>query len=276
MPQPIRRTGPPRLAVGCCAYSYRDHLRGAATPALTMLDFLDECARSGCDGVELTSYYLPDPLPYRVARDCAGRACRLGLHIAGTAVGGSLALAPGEDRDRQIGLVRRWVDACVDLGGGSVRVFAGPAPTGVEEATARRWAAEALADCAAYAADRGIFLALENHGGLTATPEGLLDLLERVPSEWLGVELDTGNFATSDPYADLSACAPYAISVHVKTEIAPGGVPETADFVRIAETLRTAGYRGYLHLEYEGREPAWTSVPAALAAIRRAASLPHS
>ncbi|HSV72579.1 MAG TPA: sugar phosphate isomerase/epimerase family protein [Chthonomonadales bacterium] len=270
MPQPVRRVGPPRLAVGCCAYSYREHLTGAASPALSVEGFLDECARAGCDGVELTSYYLPNPLPYHAARLLATRACRLGLHIAGTAVGGSLALPAGPERDAQIGVVRRWIDACIDLGGASVRVFAGAAPEGVPEVTARKWAVESLLECLAHASDRGVLLALENHGGLTATAEGLLGLVDTVSSEWLAVELDTGNFLTEDPYADLARCSPYAVAVHVKTDIFPAGHREATDYARIAQLLRESGYRGYLHLEYEGREPAWTAVPEALRAIRAA------
>jgi sugar phosphate isomerase/epimerase len=46
---------------------------------------------------------------------------------------------------------------------------------------------ECLQECAAYAAERGVLLALENHGGLTGTADQTLALLKAVDSEWLGL-----------------------------------------------------------------------------------------
>jgi len=132
--------------------------------------------------------------------------------------------------------------------------------------------AECLEECVAYAADRGVMLALENHGGVVATPEGLLDILSLVGSDWLGVKLDTGNFNSPDPYADLAKCAPYAISTHIKTEMRRNNVVEPADIGRLARVLRGAGYRGYMNLEYEAAEDASTAVPRAISEMRKAAA----
>ena len=68
-------------------------------------------------------------------------------------------------------------------------------------------------------------LALENHGGITATPDQLLKLVQAIDSPNFGVNLDTGNFHGDDPYADLARLAPYAVNVQVKTEITPQGKP---------------------------------------------------
>jgi sugar phosphate isomerase/epimerase len=97
-----------------------------------------------------------------------------------------------------------------------------------------------------------VFLALENHGGLTATADGLLALVRDVNSPWFGVNLDTGNFHSEDPYAELAQLAPYAINVQVKVSITPaGGKRQQADFRRLADIVASAGYRGYVVLEYE-------------------------
>ena len=69
-------------------------------------------------------------------------------------------------------------------------------------------------------------LALENHGGITATPEQFLKLVKAVDSPNFGVNLDTGNFHGDDPYADLAKIAPYAVNVQVKTEISREGKPQ--------------------------------------------------
>ena len=66
-------------------------------------------------------------------------------------------------------------------------------------------------------------LALENHGGITATPDQILQLVKAVDAPNFGVNLDTGNFHGADPYADLAELAPYAVNVQVKTEICRKG-----------------------------------------------------
>jgi len=120
------------------------------------------------------------------------------------------------------------------------------------EAEAHRLAVEAIEQCCEYSGKKGIFLALENHGGLTATAAGLLKLVRDVKSPWFGVNLDTGNFHEGNLYAELAEAAPYAINVQVKVVIsAAGRRKEPADFKRLAKILRDVGYRGYIVLEYE-------------------------
>jgi len=103
---------------------------------------------------------------------------------------------------------------------------------------------------------------LENHGGITATAEGTLSILQAVKSDWFGLNLDTGNFHTADPYADLEKVAPYAVVVQVKTELKrPDQKPEEADLKRKIEMLRKVNYRGYVVLEYEAAEDPKTAIP---------------
>ena len=66
----------------------------------------------------------------------------------------------------------------------------------------------AIQEACDYAAKYGIFLALENHGGITATIDQMLTIVKAVKHDWFGVNLDTGNFHTADPYADLAKIAP--------------------------------------------------------------------
>lgn len=267
---PVRRATGSSLRVGCCAYSYRDYLTGTS-PRMSIEDFIDRCAELGCDSVELTSYYFPSPISVRGLHRIARRCFLNGLEVSGTAVGNIFALPPGPAREAQINLVRHWIDLSADLGSPCLRVFAGAVPKGVSLRTGRQWVAECVQTCAEYAADHGVILGLENHGGVVATPEGLLDILRRVNSEWVGAKLDSGNFDSPDPYGDLAKSAPYAVSTHVKTEIRRDGVIEATDYRRLAALLRNAGYRGHLNLEYEGAEDAATAVPRAIADMLEAA-----
>jgi len=97
-----------------------------------------------------------------------------------------------------------------------------------------------------------VHLALENHGGPTATADGLLAFVRDINSPWFGVNLDSGNFHSDDPYAELEKIAPYALNAQIKVVMSgEGKKKEPADFKRLAKILREAHYRGYVVLEYE-------------------------
>lgn len=270
--EPIRRDGQARFKFSLAAYSYRS-LLGGANPQLTLEDFIDDCARMGLDGTELTSYYFPADADERYLLSLKRRAFLLGLDVSGTAVGNDFCHPPGEKRDEQIALVNKWVDRAAVLTAPVIRIFSGRPGKGQSAEEAHRLAVEGIQQCCDYAATKGVFLALENHGGLTTEPEGLLALVRDVDSPWFGVNVDTGNFHTADPYADLARIAPYAVNVQVKVAMQPGGrdrkkVP--ADFSRLAQIMRDAAYRGYIVLEYEEPEDPRQACPRYIDEIRRA------
>jgi sugar phosphate isomerase/epimerase len=115
----------------------------------------------------------------------------------------------------------------------------------------------------------GVYLALENHGGITDTPEHLLELVKPVKSKWLGVNVDTGNFRTTDPYADSAKIAPYGVVSQVKTEVYPGGKKQDADLAKVVKIMKDANFHGYIALEYEGSEDPKVAVPKHIKELRK-------
>ncbi|HEY3393922.1 MAG TPA: TIM barrel protein, partial [Lacipirellulaceae bacterium] len=113
-------------------------------------------------------------------------------------------------------------------------------------------------------------MGLENHWGLGRTPEGVLRIIDAVDSPWLQATLDTGNFL-EDPYDRLELMAPRAVLVQAKTYYG-GGIwyALELDYPRIAELLRRHNYRGYVSLEYEGKEDWRTAIPRSLERLREA------
>jgi sugar phosphate isomerase/epimerase len=173
------------------------------------------------------------------------------LDISGTAVGNDFCEPPGPKRDEQIALVKRWIDHAEVLGAPVIRIFSGSVKRGQSAKEAHRMAVEGIEECCQYAGEHGVFLALENHGGLTESAEGILGLVRDVKSAWFGVNMDTGNFHTDDVYGDLAKLAPYTLNVQVKVVIQPAGdKKQPTDFARLAKILREAGYRGYIVLEF--------------------------
>jgi sugar phosphate isomerase/epimerase len=267
--EPIKRDGKSFFKFSLAAYSYRDLL--TAKPAkFTLDDFIGDCAKMGLDGTELTSYYFPPDPSGEYLRHLKQLCFQLGLDVSGTAVGNDFCHPPGKQRDAEIRDVKRWVDHAQTLGAPVIRIFSGH-PHGTSEQEAHRLAVEAIEECCQYSGERGVFLALENHGGLTTTADGLLALVKDVQSPWFGVNLDTGNFNTADPYADLARLAPYALNVQVKVSIHPaGGQRGHADFRRLAQIVADAGYRGYIVLEFEENEDPREACPRYVDEMRAA------
>jgi len=268
--EPISRPGPAKFKFSLAGYSYRKLLSGSS-PVLKLEDFIADCAAMGLEGTEPTSYYFPKDLTPQRLRQYKHQAFRLGLDISGTGVGNDFCHPPGPKRDEQLALVKRWIEYAEVLGAPMVRIFAGGPKAGQTPDQVYALVIDAIEECCEQAAAHGVFLALENHGGLTATAEGVLRLVKAVKSPWFGVNLDTGNFRSADPYAELEKIAPYAINVHVKVTMAPAGAgKQPTDYVRIKKILTSAGYRGYITLEYEEEEDPRTACPRHLDAIRRA------
>ncbi len=152
-----------------------------------------------------------------------------------------------------------------------IRIFSGHAQDGLSTAEAHKLAVAGIEETCQYAGEHGVYLALENHGGLTATADGLLALVHDVKSPWFGVNLDTGNFHTPDPYGDLARLAPYAVNVQVKISMQPaGGQREPADLKRLAQILKDSGYRGYIVLEFEEPTDPLVECPRYIVEMRRA------
>ena len=272
---PIVRSGQPHLKLSLAAYSFYRHLsQNWPSPkhegSMTLLDFIDFCGEQDLDGVELTSYYFPKQITPEYIQQVKEKTFRLGLDISGTAIGNDFCKPAGEALDAEKAMTRQWIDYAAQLGAPVIRIFAGYVPPGDTEAAALDRCVAAIDESVAYAASKGVVLALENHGGVTATPEQLLAIVKRVaPSSSFGVNFDSGNFNTADPYASLEMIAPYAMNTQVKVSVLPaGGQKQPSDLARVIRILKQAHYRGYLVLEYEDEAEPRTAIPPLLKQLR--------
>lgn len=141
---------------------------------------------------------------------------------------------------------------------------------GYTEDDAFKWCIDSIEKCLPKAAECGVLLALENHWGLTSKPEGLLRIKKAIDDPWLGVLMDTGNFL-ENPYDKLEKVAPYASFVQAKTYYG-GGEWYTLDldYPRIIQILRKADYKGYIAIEFEGKEAAESGVRKSVDMLRKA------
>jgi sugar phosphate isomerase/epimerase len=265
---PIPRPDRPKLRSSLAAYSFRQWL-DLKKPTMTLPQFIDFAASQDLDAVELTSYYFPETTPEYLG-SLKLQCTRLGLDISGTAVGNNFCVTDPVKLKTEKQLVKSWIEHTSRLGGKTIRIFAGNLPKGDDEEKARARCVEAIQESCDYAAKYGIYLALENHGGITATPEQLLAIVKAVKHDAFGINLDSGNFRTADPYGDLEKIAPYAVNAQIKTEITPKGKKtEEADLQRLVGILKKANYRGYVALEYEAKEDAKVAVPRYLTELKK-------
>lgn len=269
--EPIRRTGKPHLRLSIAAYSYRKYLdlKAKPQPSMTLEDFAEIAAGLELDAIEPTGYYFADTSPEYLAR-LKGKCIRLGLDVSGSAVGNNFCVADPAKLKDQIASVKKWTEHTSLLGGKALRIFAGNVDKGDTEEKARSRCVEAIQECCDHAAKFGVYMALENHGGIVATVEQMLGIIKAVKHDWFGVNLDTGNFHSADPYADLEKLVPYAVNVQIKTEIARANKPkEDADLKRLIDMLRQGGYRGYVALEYEAAEEPKTAIPKHVETLKK-------
>jgi sugar phosphate isomerase/epimerase len=268
--EPIKRNGAAKFKFSLAGYSYRNLFRGNP-PELTLEDFIVDCARFGLEGAEPTSYYFPKDVTVEYLRNLKGLAFRLGLDISGTAIGNDFCHPPGPERDKQMAAAKKWIEYAEILNAPVIRIFSGKPRGDQDLEEAHRLAVEGMEEACDFAGKHGVFLALENHGGLTTQVDGMLRLIADVKSPWFGVNVDTGNFRSADPYADLAKIAPYALNVQVKVTMSSAeGKKSPADFGRLAQILTDVGYRGYIVLEYEENDDPRVACPKYLDQIRAA------
>ena len=251
---PVTRGGKPRLRLGLAGYSMRDYLTGKLQPAMDS-PRLHRARRRVGGGRGRADVVL---LPARLHAGLRGRAeaplpparsRRLDdahpqhLHLPGGAGAGEgdrarQALARrgrGPRLPRHPHLRRRRAEGPAGGRGPAElrRVRSRPAPT-----TRRSEASSSPSRTTAAS---------------WPSPDGLLEIVKAVKSEWFGVNLDTGNFHGVDPYADLARCVPYAVTAQVKVEMqAKGGPKQEADLGRLVRPaegrrlprLRDARVRG--------------------------------
>lgn len=145
-----------------------------------------------------------------------------------------------------------------------------PPLPGYKDEDGFKWVIDCFERCIPTAEKCGVVMGLENHWGLGRTPQGVNRIVEAVNSPWLGVTCDMGNFL-ENPYDKLDAILPRATMVHAKTYYG-GGLWYTLDldYPRIIALIRKRHYRGYVSLEFEGKENPMIGVPRSLATLQKA------
>ena len=165
----------------------------------------------------------------------------------------------------------KWLDAAAFLGCHSIRVNAASNPK-LPYDEQMKLAADGLHRLCVEADQRGLFVVVENHGGLSSNGLWLTGVMKMADHPRVGILPDFGNFYTDrntgelyNPYKGLREFMPFVkkgMSAKAYdwdtgagkfyTEDRREGREMTLDYERLLKIVVDAGYRGYIGIEYEG------------------------
>jgi sugar phosphate isomerase/epimerase len=240
-----------RVQYSVNAYSFNDEFKSGKMDFFDMMEF---AADIGLHAVDLTSYYfssypnLPDKAEIFALKK---RALELGLNISWTGVRNNFVTADVAAREKDRQMIKDWLAVSSQIGSSILRIFTGRnLPDGYTKDQVKAWLVEEYKLCARYGAEVGVIAALQNHNEFLFTADEVIDILERVDSEWFGLILDiSGLRTTDDPYAEAEKLAPYANYWFIKEHVYHNKEKKPTDLAKMATMIKKQGFRGYVSFE---------------------------
>lgn len=273
----------PRIKLSISSYSYW-HFKEKKFPIETVID---EAAKLGVEGIDILHRQMESE-DNAYLQQLKRHAFVNGIAFTCLSIHQSFVSPDKEFLAKQIEHTKHCIELAARMGIPSLRLNSGrwgtiksfdelmanrgvePILEGYTEDDGFKWCIDSIEKCLPTAETNGVLLALENHWGLCSTPEGQLRIKNAIDSPWLGIMMDTGNFL-EDPYDKLEMLAPYTNFVQAKTYYGGGEwYSLDLDYDRIVKILKDVNYRGYISLEFEGKEDPFTAVPRSIDMLRKA------
>jgi sugar phosphate isomerase/epimerase len=237
-------------------------------------DLLDFAASLGFDGVDITGYYFKgypqvpdDEYLFHIKR----KAHALGLDISGTGVRNDFTIADKSKRDLEVALVKNWIEVAAKIGAPVIRVFAGTQKNeGLTKEQVREWMLKDLQTCVDYGKQHGVIIGLQNHNDYIQTADEVIQIIQLINSEWLGLILDTGSYRVNDPYEEIAKSVKYTVNWQVKENVFLNGAEVETNMEKLLGIIKTSGYKGYLPIETLGDGDPKVKVPVLLSKLKKA------
>lgn len=271
-----------RQRIGVSTYSFwqfnREELR-------EIRKCIELSAEMGFDGVEVLHVQMTSEAPSYL--QAIKRAAFLnGVDLCGFSTHQGFLSRDPADRQKNVDHTIKCIELAYDMGIPTMRVNTGrwgtskdfdalmanrgiePTPEGFTDDIGFGWVIECFEKCLKTAERCGVILGLENHWGLGRTAEGVLRVVNAIDSPWLQVTTDTGNFL-EDPYDRLELLMPKTVLLQAKTYYGGGlWYSLDLDYKRIGAMLKRHSYKGYVSLEFEGKDDPLVAIPKSLALLR--------
>jgi len=288
--------GPSKMAVGAeivarrpnpiavSSYSFWRYNDATKLPIERCLDIASEM---GFDGFEVLHVQMQDE-SNSYCQKLKRRAFVHGMPLCGFSTHQGFVHPDVAERKKNIGHTRRCLQLAHEMGIPTMRVNTGrwrttksfdelmknkgiePRLPGYTDDEGFAWVIDSFEQLLPDAEKYGVLMGLENHWGLGRDADGVLRIVNAIDSPWLQVTLDTGNFLENQE-AQYREMAPRTVFVQAKTYYG-GGKWYTLDidYDLVAKILRKQDYRGYISLEFEGKEDYETAIPKSLKRLREA------
>ena len=214
--------------------------------------------RFGLTGVEYVNSFFRDKVgDFDYLGEMKRRAADQGVQSLLIMIDGEGQLAHQDDAQRRRAIENhfKWLAAAAFLGCHSIRVNAAG---GGDPAEAQKRAADSLVRLAEVAKPYGLNVIVENHGGTSSNGEWLSGVMRTANHDRVGTLPDFGNFHMGggqwyDRYKGMEELMPFAKAVSAKShDFDDEGNEKNTDYRRVMTTVKNAGYRGFVGIEYEG------------------------
>ena len=248
---------------------------------------IDKAANMGFDGIEFLLMQMQSE-DNSYLQKLKRQAFHAGLDIMGFSTHQGFVFPDKKTRDEEVSKTIRQIELAYMLGIPTMRLNTGrwnttesfddlmankgiePVLEGYTIDEGFDWVIDSIGQCVPVAEKCGVVLGLENHWGLGRTADGVLKIVDAINSPWLQITSDTGNFLENQ-YDQLEMMAPKTSLIQAKTYFG-GGKWYTLDidYNRVAGIFRKVNYRGYVSIEFEGKEDPVTAIPKSLELVREA------
>ncbi|HSU30923.1 MAG TPA: TIM barrel protein [Bryobacteraceae bacterium] len=165
---------------------------------------------------------------------------------------------------------RPWIDVARFLGCSGIRVNLNEVERPGQKEAVLEASVDGYGRLLEYGAQHEIDVLVQNHLGYSCDPNWLVRVMQQVNNKHAGVEADPGHFQelfivnkpqgghtahmgqSFDLYAGLQTLMPYSKAVNAKTHAFDAHGNETSfDYSRILKIVKSAGYSGFIGIEWE-------------------------
>jgi sugar phosphate isomerase/epimerase len=200
--------------------------------SMTLFEWIEKAGQLGVDGLEMHYLFFDgrnDDYLEQVIRKCKENKLALPM----------MCFSPDftqpdlEKRKQELEKQKNAIDLTVRLGGQFCRTLSGQNRPGLDREMAVGWCVEMIREAVAYASERGITVAIENHykDGYWEYPEFalrseiFLEIIEQVDSPFFGVNFDPSNtiIAGEDPLELLEKIKRRVVTMHASDRHLEGG-----------------------------------------------------
>ena len=178
---------------------------------------------------------------------------------------GDLAVPSVSKRNKAIENHKIWVEVAAAMGCHSIRINL------FGERDEQAWkaqSAESMRKLGEFAAPYKVNIIVENHGYLSSNAALVIEMLDEVNQSNCGTLPDFGNFCLErkggerwgancvkeyDRYKGVEELMPRAFAVSAKShDFDAQGNETNTDYLRMLKLVKSAGYNGFIGVEYEG------------------------